>query len=132
MKIANSLLAGAVAAFMSSAAAGQMNPAAQQAGQQPGQAAEQAAEQPAQQQADDKGSGGIRKATSADIKAGASVYDSDGNLVGKIDSVDSDGATIDTGNVKAKLSISSFARDNKGLLIGMSKSKLEQAAKSKQ
>jgi hypothetical protein len=71
----------------------------------------------------------ITKATAADIKAGTSVYDSKGNLVGKIDSVSSKGAVIDTGSVKATIPASSFAKGDKGLVFGMTKAELEAAAK---
>lgn len=71
----------------------------------------------------------VSKATAADIKAGASVYDQKGAVVGKIDSVSSKGAVIDTGAVKATIPASSFAKSDKGLVIGMSKSQIDAAAK---
>jgi hypothetical protein len=71
----------------------------------------------------------ITKATAADIKAGTSVYDSKGNVVGKIASVSSKGAVIDTGTVKATIPTSSFAKGDKGLVFGMTKAELEAAAK---
>jgi len=74
-------------------------------------------------------SGQVTKATATDIKAGASVYDAKGGLVGKIDSVSSKGAVIDTGTVKATIPSSSFAKGDKGLVFGMSKAELEAAAK---
>ena len=74
-------------------------------------------------------SGQVTKATATDIKAGASVYDAKGGLVGKIDSVSSKGAVIDTGTVKATIPSSSFAKGDKGLVFGMTKAELEAAAK---
>jgi hypothetical protein len=71
----------------------------------------------------------VTKATAADIKPGTSVYDSKGNLVGKIASVSSKGAVIDTGSVKATIPTSSFAKGEKGLVFGMTKAELEAAAK---
>jgi hypothetical protein len=71
----------------------------------------------------------VTKATAADIKPGTSVYDSKGNVVGKIASVSSKGAVIDTGSVKATIPTSSFAKGEKGLVFGMTKAELEAAAK---
>lgn len=71
----------------------------------------------------------ITKASAADVKTGASVYDSKGNLVGKIASVSSKGAVIDTGSIKATIPMSSFAKGDKGLVFGMTKAELEAAAK---
>jgi hypothetical protein len=70
-------------------------------------------------------------ATAADVKAGAAVYDPDGGTVGKIGAVSGDQAVIDTGSVRAKVPISSLAKNDKGLVIGMTKAELEAAAKEK-
>jgi hypothetical protein len=70
-------------------------------------------------------------ATAADVKAGAAVYDPDGGTVGKIGAVSGDEAVIDTGSVRAKVPISSLAKGDKGLVIGMTKAELEAAAKEK-
>lgn len=69
-------------------------------------------------------------ATAADVQAGASVYDQQGGTVGKVDSVSGDEAVVDTGAVRAKLPISSFAKNDQGLVIGMTKAELEAAAKT--
>jgi hypothetical protein len=71
----------------------------------------------------------ITKATAADIKAGVSVYDQKGGLVGKIVSSSAKGAVLDTGTVKATIPASSFAKSDKGLVIGMTKSEIDAAAK---
>jgi hypothetical protein len=71
----------------------------------------------------------VTKATAADVKAGTSVYDAKGNLVGKVDSVSSKGAVVNTGTVKAAIPTSSFAKGDKGLILGMTKAELEAAAK---
>ena len=39
---------------------------------------------------------------------------------------------VDTGTVKAKLPLASFGRNDKGLLISMTKTELEAAAKAKE
>jgi len=71
----------------------------------------------------------LSAATSADVKAGVSVYDQKGKVVGKIDSVTSEGAVVSTGKTKASIPISSFAKSDQGLVISMSKSELDAQAK---
>jgi hypothetical protein len=73
----------------------------------------------------------VTKATEADIKVGAAVYDAKGNSVGKIESVDSKGAVVSTGSVRATLALSSFGLNDKGLVIAMTRAELEAAAKEK-
>jgi len=102
-------------------------PPADEPATQEGQPATDQAQQPAAQAQ----AGAVVKATVADLKAGASVYDSAGQLVGKIDSSDAEGGVVDTGTVKAKVPLASFGRNDKGLLISMSKTELEAAAKEK-
>jgi rRNA processing protein Gar1 len=71
----------------------------------------------------------VAAATAADVKAGASVYDQNGGLVGKVDSVSGKNAVISTGAVKASVPVSSFAKGDKGLVMSMSKAELDAAAK---
>jgi hypothetical protein len=68
-------------------------------------------------------------ATAADVKAGVSVYDSKGGLIGKIDSVAGTDAVVDTGTTRSKIPISSFAKNDKGLVMSMTKADLDAAAK---
>jgi hypothetical protein len=70
-----------------------------------------------------------KPATAADVKAGLSVYDQNGGLVGKIDVVTSKGAVVNTGTVKASIPVSSFAKGDKGLVIAMTKAEIDAAAK---
>ena len=63
------------------------------------------------------------------MKAGVSVYDQNGGLVGKVESVSSKGAVINTGTVKAAIPVSSFAKNDKGLVIAMNKAEIDAAAK---
>src|SRR5690242_11414031 len=70
-----------------------------------------------------------KPATAADVKAGVSVYDQNGGLVGKVDSVSSKGAVVNTGTVKAAIPVSSFAKNDKGLVIAMTKADIDAAAK---
>jgi preprotein translocase subunit YajC len=67
-------------------------------------------------------------AATASIAAGASVMDSKGGAVGSIESVSGDVAVVNTGTVKASIPVTSFAKSDKGLLIGMTKAELEAAA----
>jgi len=68
-------------------------------------------------------------ATAADVKRGVSVYDQNGASVGKIESVSGKDAVVSTGTTRASIPISSFAKNDKGLVIGMSKADIEAAAK---
>jgi hypothetical protein len=80
--------------------------------------------------ATDAQAGQIAKATAADLKAGVSVYDQKGALVGKIVSSSAKGAILDTGAVKATIPAASFAKSDKGLVIGMTKSEIDATAKT--
>ena len=73
--------------------------------------------------------GQVTKATAADIKAGASVYDETGALVGKVDSVDADGAIVNTGKARAEIPLSSFGKNDKGLVVSLTKDELDAQAK---
>ncbi len=70
-----------------------------------------------------------KAATAADVKAGATVFDQKGGLVGKVKSVSSKGAVVNTGKVKASIPVSSFAKNDKGLVIAMTKADVDAAAK---
>lgn len=74
------------------------------------------------------GAGAVSQATAADIQAGAQVRDQAGAPVGTIESVSAEGAVVSTGTVRAQLPISSFGKDNQGLVIAMTKVQLEAAA----
>ena len=69
------------------------------------------------------------KVTKADVKAGATLFDSTGASVGKIESVTAKGAVLDTGKVKVTVPLSALAKSDKGLVIGMTKAEIEAAAK---
>ena len=71
----------------------------------------------------------VTKATAADIKAGVPVFDAKGGVVGKVDSVSDKGAVVNTGTVKATVPVASFAKNDKGLVISMSKAEIDAAAK---
>jgi membrane-bound lytic murein transglycosylase B len=75
--------------------------------------------------------GGVTAATEADITKGASVYDQNGELVGKVDSVSSTGAIVSTGKARAEIPITSFGKNDKGLVVSITKAELDAQAKDK-
>ena len=64
------------------------------------------------------------------MKTGAEVRDTDGNLVGTIESVDAKGAVIATGQSRVQIPVASFAKNDQGLVIAMSRAELDAAAKA--
>ena len=84
---------------------------------------------PAQTQSATTAQPAAQAATAADVKAGVSVYDTQGGVVGKIDSISGTDAVVDTGATRAKIPISSFAKNDKGLVMSMTKADLDAAAK---
>lgn len=70
-----------------------------------------------------------KAATAADVKKGVPVYDQNGGVVGKIDSVSGKNAVLSTGSTRATVPISSFAKNDKGLVIGMTKAEIDAQAK---
>ena len=81
------------------------------------------------QPAKDDSGAAVTAATAADVKAGVPVFDAKGDIVGKVDSVSAKGAVVDTGSVKATVPLASFAKNDKGLVISMSKAEIDAAAK---
>jgi preprotein translocase subunit YajC len=69
-------------------------------------------------------------APAANVTAGAAVMDTKGGMVGTVASVTGNLAVVDTGVVKASMPTSSFAQSDKGLVIAMTKTELEAAAKN--
>jgi hypothetical protein len=67
-------------------------------------------------------------ATDADVHAGVQVRDQTGGMVGTVESVDATGAVVATGTVRAKLPLTSFGRNNQGLVISLTRAQLEAAA----
>lgn len=70
--------------------------------------------------------GRARPAKKDEVVAGAGVADSAGLAVGKIESVDADGAVVVTAAGRAKIPLDAFGRNKAGLLIGMTKAEFEQ------
>ena len=73
--------------------------------------------------------GQVTLATEADVKAGASVYDEKGQIVGKVDSVSSKGAIVNTGKARAEIPLSSIGKNDTGLVISVTKDEIEAKAK---
>lgn len=73
--------------------------------------------------------GAVQAATKADIKAGVAVVDQAGAPVGKVESVTASGAVVSTGAARVQIPLDSFGKNEKGLVIAMSKTQLEAAAK---
>ena len=67
----------------------------------------------------------------ADVTRGATVSGSDGAVIGKVESVSADAATISTGKARAQIPFASIGKTDKGLVIAMSKTQFEAAASGK-
>ena len=63
----------------------------------------------------------------ANVTVGAAVSDPSGGAVGTIEAVNGPNATLSTGTAKANLPLTSFAKGENGLVIGMTKADLEAA-----
>jgi hypothetical protein len=70
----------------------------------------------------------VAAATEADAKAGAQVFDQKGGLVGTVDSVSAKGVVVNTGKAKAEIPLASFGKNDKGLVMSMTKAELEAAS----
>ncbi len=71
-------------------------------------------------------------ATIADIKSGAPLRDVKGTPIGTIDSVDADGAVVNTGQTKIKVPLVAFGKDDQGILLGITAARFnELVAKAK-
>lgn len=71
-------------------------------------------------------------AASASAKAGDTVYDSAGEVVGTVESVAEPNFVISTGTSKATIPLSALGSGPKGLVIGMTKTQLESAIQNAQ
>ena len=69
--------------------------------------------------------------TEADIKAGDTVRDTAGGLVGKVESVDASGAVVATGKSRVQIPVTSFGKNQQGLVITMTRAELDAAASAK-
>jgi hypothetical protein len=78
--------------------------------------------------ADAAASSRIVAATRGDFRAGQEVRDPQGGLVGTVESVDDDGVVVSTGSVRAELPFRSFGKNDRGLVISLTRAELEEAA----
>ena len=69
----------------------------------------------------------VTTATSSEVRAGSAVFDTSGGEVGTVESVDENGAVVSTGSARARLPFSSFGKNDRGLVISMSRAQLEAA-----
>jgi hypothetical protein len=69
--------------------------------------------------------------TEADIKAGDTVRDTAGGVVGKVESVDVSGAVVATGKSRVQIPVTSFGKNQQGLVIAMTRAELDAAASAK-
>lgn len=65
-----------------------------------------------------------------DFRAGAEVRDPDGGPVGTIEAVDDEGAVIATGEVRVRMPFASFGKDERGLVISLTRAELEARARA--
>ena len=126
MKANLNLVAGAVALGLPVAVAAQTDPASQPATPPP------ATTTTTTQTTTETQSVKLKKATAADIKTGATVYDLKGGTVGTVESSDAEGVVVSTGATRAKLGLSGFGVGDKGLTIAMTRAELDAAAKPKE
>jgi len=90
--------------------------------------AEARAEVLAEAQADAAAEGdaeGVRPVTISDVREGSVVHDTQGGVVGTVESVDERGAVVSTGRARARLPFSSFGRNGRGLVIAMTRAQFE-------
>lgn len=104
-------------------------PAAAQAAQPPAQAQAQPAQAQAAPTAQTQ-AGAVTAATAADVTAGAQIRDTAGAEVATVVSVDADSAIVSTGSVRADIPIASFGRNAQGLVLAMTRTQLEAAARA--
>jgi hypothetical protein len=74
--------------------------------------------------------GATAAAAAADVSAGATVLDTSGATVGTIEKVEGDKAVLSTGSVRVGIPVSAIGKNDRGLVIAMSKSEVEAAAKA--
>ncbi len=64
------------------------------------------------------------------VKAGATIHDTNGGVVGTIAEVNGDLVVVDTGSNKVSLPVSSFGSDAKGPVLALTKAQLDAAAEA--
>ncbi|MBV9529193.1 hypothetical protein [Sphingomonas sp.] len=74
--------------------------------------------------------GAATAATAADVKKGLTVYDAKGGRIGTVESVSGKDAVVSTGTARASIPISSFAKNDKGLVLATTKAEIDAQAKA--
>ena len=72
--------------------------------------------------------GKARPAQPGEITVGSLLRDSDGKLIGKVDSVDSEGAVVASGDARVKVPLIAFGKDDVGLLLGITAARFHELA----
>ena len=70
------------------------------------------------------------QAAQVEVTAGATVYDAQGSEVGKVEKVEDGSAVVNTGKHSAALPTSGFGRNEKGLLLSMTREQLDAAVEA--
>ena len=73
----------------------------------------------------------VVKAKAEDMKTGASVYGQNGELIGTLEAVKADSAVVNTGKTRAEIPSASFGKNDKGLVLGITKADLDAKATAK-
>ena len=76
----------------------------------------------------DQAAVGAKAQQQAAVTTGATVVDSQGVQIGKIQAVEADGAVVALADTQVKLPLNAFATRDSGLMVGMTKAQLEAAA----
>jgi hypothetical protein len=74
--------------------------------------------------------GGTRPANAAEIAIGSQVRDKRGKPVGAVEGVEADGAVVVTAAGKVKVPLEAFGKDDKGLVIGITKAEFDKLVAS--
>ncbi|HEX6410306.1 MAG TPA: hypothetical protein VFZ88_06910, partial [Sphingomicrobium sp.] len=72
----------------------------------------------------------VVKATAEDMKVGVDVYGQNGELIGRLESVKTDSAVVNTGKTRAEIPSASFGKNDKGLVVSLTKAELDAQAKT--
>lgn len=91
-------------------------------------AADSATAQTGTQTSASAGDAKVVAVTEADVKAGDAVHDTSGAGVGTVEAVSASGAVIATGKSRIQVPLTSLGKNDKGLVIAMSKAELDAAA----
>ena len=69
----------------------------------------------------------VKPATAADIIAGSEIRDTQGEVIGAVESVDAEGAIVANGATRIRVPLEGFGKNSKGLVLNMTKAQFEAA-----